>query len=235
MMCSRLLADVQCLVQTELYQSATPETLSIALLSTTLLTFMQYKLGLDLHDFDCLIQRTALVENIVKFTFPASQHGGFSDGPQWTCDGQFAVCQSRALELIQCWSICNNDAWSLFQQQERHWSTFVETSWTKILLNQHEDVARSILPKLFLLHASCRIPVRNILAMTVQKMQTEHDSISSLYCCLVSRLSTTSIHVSAVFTMCFVQTNNQLKKVYLFLAISYCPDVVRSASLDSSL
>jgi hypothetical protein len=52
MLCSKLLMEVQCLINPELSRTATSETLSIAILSTTLLALIQWKLGLDLSDFD---------------------------------------------------------------------------------------------------------------------------------------------------------------------------------------
>jgi hypothetical protein len=55
MLCSKLLMEVQCLINPELSRTATSETLSIAILSTTLLTLIQWKLGLDLSDFDRMI------------------------------------------------------------------------------------------------------------------------------------------------------------------------------------
>eukprot|EP00980_Cylindrotheca_fusiformis_P006607 scaffold1390_cov138-Cylindrotheca_fusiformis.AAC.10 len=186
---SRLVVHLRVLISAET-PNTSPEKISIALCSINLLSLVQNKLGLDLPDFDRMIQATAIVEDVAQFVFSVPDSCSAANELRWMWDEQFAPCKNYAFETIQIWSICNNAAWSIFTKQESHLRSFLETSWNRILLEQHSSqTGTDILSKLLLLHTSYGIAARNVLAATIEKASKQIDETRTLYQRLLSRLS----------------------------------------------
>ena len=164
----QLTTEAQALVSPQLPPDSSASTLSLAILSATLLSLIQWKSTSDAITFDQIIQISVLVENIVCFVYPSSQRDTYSQGPTWTWDVQFEQCQQYALDLILCWRLCDGDAWAGFVNQERFWGKFFESTWNNILSNQSIDVER-ILPKVYVLHVTCQLYTRTRLSLLIKK------------------------------------------------------------------
>lgn len=197
-LCLQLIREMQALDGAELPHTSSNLALPLAFNSASLLSLIQWKSTLGLSEFNRMIQTTTLVENVVQFVFPSSTNnrGGYAQqGPRWTWDGQYEDSLIHALDLIQCWNLCNSDAWSVFTKQEIHWRSFVETSWTSIFLDQSPEPDK-ILPKLFLLHTLRPLASKNILALVIQRLFAEKNGPPKPFQFLTSWLVKKTSHVS---------------------------------------
>jgi hypothetical protein len=200
-LCLQLVRESQTLDGLDLPHTTSTTTLSIAVVSTSLLSLIQWKCNLNLSEFSRIIQTTALVENIVHFVFPSGNTVDFShSGPRWIWDGQYEGSQSYALDLIHSWSLCNSDPWSVFTKNDSLWRPFIETSWTSIFLDQSPDLER-VLPKLFLVHTARPLAAKSILVLVMKQLAIEDNGLSKPYQFLISWLLKKSRHVSYYFLL----------------------------------
>lgn len=237
-LCLQLTTESQVLINNQLPPGFSDSTLSLAILSTTLLSLLQWKSNIDLAEFNGTIQTTALVENIVSFVFPSTQGGYYSHGPSWTHESRFEQCHQYALDLIYSWKLCAGNAWSVFTKQENHWGPFFENSWESILLDQSPPDVGKILPKLFLLHIACQIAARTRLTQVIKRLaekgnlSTEPHKFPATWLLQKAR----DVRYSIDHAIWYFHGQTQLKiPCFFFLpfpAIVFCTDFIYSSIVD---
>ncbi len=174
---SKLLKELQVLNHSVLSPSSSEYTLPIAMLSMSVVCFLQnYSLEQDalFHGLDQTIQSTGLVENLVRFVFSSSDHGP----PRWTAatSNRFrqGYLQSFGLELFSHWRICNAAAWKvLVATLEPKLPGLVDAFWSALIDNQSPNATCNLegqLPRIIWLHLNMRSHARFRLSMLLEKM-----------------------------------------------------------------
>lgn len=200
-LCSKLTQKAQSLVQSNLPPTSNSLTLSTAIQSLTLLSLIQWACDVDLSDLDQFIHSPILVENMIHFVFPSSLDESHTQRPQWTWSNTDSHAQSIALDLVRCWSNCNNASWKLFLQQGSLWESFVERTWFDIILEGYPEKAIN-LQKLFLLHSSSRLQTRRRLSKTIKHLEQDTRLKTDPYRALVTLLCTMTKDVSIRLHIC---------------------------------
>ena len=168
LICQQLLSDIQVLIDPELPTSSSKYVLPCALLSSSLLSLIQWKSNFNLPEMDQIIHGTSLVENITQFAFPVPHAANFSRRPRWTRDGQFELSRQYALDLIYCWSLSSGEAWTVFGNIQKQWEDFPIRFWEEMISSQSQTL-EDTLPGIYLLHVVCRRSMRGILFSTIQR------------------------------------------------------------------
>jgi hypothetical protein len=176
-LCQWLLLETQHLINPELPESASCNTLSCAMLSTSLLSLIQWKSNADLSDLDRIVNSTSLVENVIQFALPSPLPETRHHGPRWTWDDQNNErARVYALELLYCWSLSGRAAWTIFGKQESQWRPYMENFWSSILDHRSHEFDKT-LQGIFLLHISSRLAARASLLSVIQGRFGRDDDI----------------------------------------------------------
>ena len=231
-LCLQLTTESQVLINNQLPPGSSDSTISLAILSTSLLSLIQWRSSLDLAEFNRTIQTTALVENIVSFVFPSTQSGYYSHGPSWTREGRFEQCHQYALDLIYSWKLCNGNAWSVFTKQENHWGLFFENSWESILLDQGPPDVEKILPKLFLLHIACKFVARTRLTLVIKRLAEKGNLSMDLAAWLLQKARDVSYSIHHATWSSDAQHTTQYLVSSFLPAIVFSTDFVYSSIVD---
>lgn len=171
-LCSKLSQETQWLVQSSVPPTSNSLALPLAtgIQSLTLLCLIQWACDDDLVDIDQFLHSPTLVAHIVHFVFPSSVDESHTHRPQWTWTNNDPYSQSIALDLVRCWSVCNNDSWKSFIEQEALWENFVKRTWSDIISNEESEKGTN-LPKLFFLHSSRRLQTERMLSKTIKCLE----------------------------------------------------------------